>query len=351
MQHPTRFVLVGAGGIARSYVQAFATLKDVQLVAIVDVNESAAIALAEEPDCRWFSSLEAFYKSGMHADAMIICTPPNTHETITLEALQHGLHVLCEKPFALTGSSARRMTVAAEQAGLLLTMASKFRHVDDIVEAKRIVDSGILGSMILFENAFTSRVDMTRRWNSVPSISGGGVVIDNGTHSVDLIRYFLGPLQSVQCIEGKRIQSLAVEDTVRIHVQTRCGVMGSIDLSWSINKELDWFINIYGSEGTLQVGWKQSRYHQASNREWVIFGDGYNKTAAFANQIHNFASAIRGEVALHITADDAVASVDAIEAAYQSLHQAPWMGVSNRDVHDLTTTPMPGSGIAGYAHA
>ena len=119
---------------------------------------------------------------------------------------------------------------------------------------------------------------MSSRWNSDPEISGGGVLIDNGTHSLDLMRYFLGPLEEVQVVEGKRVQGLPVEDTVRIFVRSDQGVMGSIDLSWSINKELDSYINIYGSHGTVSVGWKESKYRQSSRPDWIVFGKGTTRS-------------------------------------------------------------------------
>jgi predicted dehydrogenase len=220
------------------------------------------------------------------------------------------------------------MLDVAQASGAILTMGSKFRYVEDVIRAKSIVTSGILGEVILFENAFTSRVDMAQRWNSNPKISGGGVLIDNGAHSVDIMRYFLGPIGDVQVIEGKRVQGLSVEDTVRVFVRSKGGVMGNVDLSWSINKELDSYINIYGSNGTISVGWKESKYRQSSSRDWVIFGKGYNKVQAFRSQLENFARTIRGEDRLLITAEDALASVQVIEAAYSSIKQHNWMPVN-----------------------
>ncbi len=220
------------------------------------------------------------------------------------------------------------MLDAAAKSGATLTMGSKFRYVDDVIRAKSIVASGILGEVILFENAFTARVDMSTRWNSNPKISGGGVLIDNGAHSIDIMRYFLGPIADVQVIEGKRVQGLAVEDTVRVFVRSTSGVMGNVDLSWSINKELDSYINIYGSNGTISVGWKESKYRQSASREWIVFGKGYNKVQAFRSQLENFAKNIRGEEPLLINAEDALASVQVIEAAYASLKQHNWVGVN-----------------------
>jgi predicted dehydrogenase len=333
MDKTVRFALIGAGSIAQSYVQAFEHSPNAKLVAVADVRAEAARALAERCGCASYGAHQALTKNGSKFDAVIVCTPPNTHEDIGTFFLERGVHVLCEKPFTLDVRGARRLIDTARKRGVKLTMASKYRYVEDVIRAKSIVLSGILGEIILFENAFTARVDMTNRWNSDPKVSGGGVLIDNGTHSVDLMRYFLGPLADVQVVEGKRVQGLDVEDTVRIFVRSTQGVMGSIDLSWSINKELDSFLNIYGSHGTISVGWKESKYHQASSRDWIVFGKGYDKVQAFRSQIQNFAKAIRGEEMLLITAEDALASVEVIEAAYAALREDQWTqiaGIGNR---------------------
>lgn len=322
-----KFGLVGAGAIARSYVQAFKNSNYGELVAIADVRPEAAAALAKEANCPSYNSHTEML-AATDLDAVVVCTPPSTHPEICLAIINLGINVLCEKPLSVDNLSAKKMLKASQQKGVILTMASKFRYVADVIKARELVNSGAIGEIVLFENAFTARVDMSSRWNSNPQISGGGVLIDNGTHSVDITRYFLGPLAEVQVVEGKRIQELPVEDTVRIFVKSTSGVMGNIDLSWSINKELDYFLRIYGSQGTISVGWKESKYRQSPQADWVVFGDGYNKIQAFSSQIDNFSQAILGQDQLLITAEDALASVEAVEAAYAALKQSRWTSIA-----------------------
>lgn len=316
-----RFGLVGAGAIGQTYAQAFGRCGHVELVAVCDVDAATAARVAGQHGCAALPNVRALEQAGV--EAVVVCTPPNTHPELCVELAELGLHVLCEKPMAIDAGSARRMIAAAHRAGTVLTMASKFRYVNDVVAAKEMIDAGRIGQVVLFENAFTSRVDMTQRWNSKREISGGGVLIDNGTHSVDLMRYFLGPLNQLQVIEGHRTQGLAVEETVRIMAVSESGVMASSDLSWSLNKELPHYIQIYGSDGIILLGWKGSKF-RAGKADWVDFGQGYDKLQAFQAQLDNFGRHLRGNEALVINSADGLASVETIEAAYDALHHSHW---------------------------
>lgn len=318
--YPVKFGLVGAGGIAQAYADAFLQSGRATLIAVADVCSESASILAEKSDAKAYATHTEMLEAHPDLDALLICTPPDTHAEIACDALSHGIHVLCEKPLSIRSSDARRMAACAADNDVILTMASKFRCVDDVETAKKYVDSGRIGDVILFENAFTGFVDMSARWNSIPAVSGGGVLIDNGTHSLDLTRYFLGPIADLQVVEGLRSQNLQVEETVNICARSESGAIAQIDLSWTINKSLPHYIRIFGTQGEIFLGWQESKIRTAAG-DWEVFGDGYDKTAAFLNQINNFAAAIRGEEELIITADDGIASVEAVEAAYQSLER------------------------------
>jgi predicted dehydrogenase len=190
----------------------------------------------------------------------------------------------------------------------------------------------VLGDVLQFENAFTAKVDMSKRWNSDADISGGGVLIDNGTHSVDIIRYFLGGIESVLVVDAGGTQNLTVDENVKMFAKTREGVTASVDLTWGINKELPQFISIYGTNGTLHIGWRESKYKLNSSPDWTVFGSGYDKVASFKGKIENFANALRGTEELFIKPSDALASVQVIDAAYRSLNQNLWQPVVEKSL-------------------
>lgn len=325
-----RFALIGVGGIAQTHLQAFPGVSAATLVAVVDTRREATDAVAASHGCEAYSTVEQMLDA-TEIDAAIVSTPPSTHPEICLRLAQAGVHVLCEKPLAIDRDSAKPMIETAKQHGIILTMASKFRYVSDMVYARQLITSGVLGEILLFENTFAGHVDMSRRWNSDPEISGGGVLIDNGTHSVDIIRYLLGPIRSIQAVEARRIQGLGVEDTLRLLAKTSSGTLAAVDLSWSINKQTPWYVSLYGTEGTALVGWGESKYKRNVDRDWTVFGSGYQKVQAFTDQLDNFCNAILGTEPLLISYEDAIASVDVIDHAYDSLRNDHWVAIPTGD--------------------
>src|SRR5262249_25623286 len=151
-----------------------------------------------------------------------------------------------------------------------------------------------IGELIQVENAFSGRTDMSRRWNSDPWVSGGGVIIDNGTHSADIIRFLAGRVDSMLAVEGRRIQSDRVGDSAHLVMRCAGGALATADLSWSADRMLDWFVRLQGSEAVIEIGWRESRLRRTGGG-WTGFGGGYDKQLAFSRQLKEFCRALRGE--------------------------------------------------------
>lgn len=320
-----RCALVGLGQIGATHLQAMQA-EGAEVVAIAEPREEVARPVAEARGVRWFA--DARDPELVEAvDAVVLATPPASHRELASHFLEGGVHVLCEKPLAITSTDARAVLDLARSRGLVIMMASKFRYVEDMVEARRLIEAGAIGAPLLFENAFTGRVPMENRWNARKEVAGGGVLIDNGTHSVDIARFLLGPVAGVHAVCGPSVQGLEVEDTARLLFRTRRGVEGSIDLSWSVHKESESYVAVYGQAGTLLLGWKGSRYRPDGGSAWVPFGQGYDKLRCLRAQFQNFIGVVRGEETPRITPADALASVLVIEAAYASAAESHWRPV------------------------
>jgi predicted dehydrogenase len=318
--------LIGCGRISREHLGVFTKIGNVKIKAVSDNAREKAESTAEQYNCSAYTDYKKMINSE-NLDAVVICTPPNIHSKISIFAMKRGLHVLCEKPLALNKDEAGNMCRSAKNNKVVLMMASKFRFTDDVVRAKAIIESGLLGKPLLFENVFCSKVDMRKRWNSKKRTSGGGVLIDNGTHSVDIARFLLGPIALTQAQFGCQVQNIPVEDTARIYFQSKSGVMGTIDLSWSLNKEAPNYISIYGTDGTLLIGWKSSRYKLHGKDKWEIFGTGYDKEKAFLNQSRHFIGCITRKAKPIITPLDGLESVKVIEKVYESGRMNKWIKV------------------------
>jgi predicted dehydrogenase len=323
---PVRVGIVGAGGIASAYAGLLPTTT-ATAIGVADVRADAAEAMATDLGAIAFTDAAALAAlDGL--EAVVLCTPPATHPGIAQLFFDRGVAVLCEKPLAVDRHAARAMVEAAEAAGVAFTMATKFRFCDDVVRAKELIADGSLGQVRLVENAFTSRVDMSNRWNSDPAVSGGGVLVDNGTHSVDLARFVAGPLAEVLAVETCRPDGWRVDDSARLFVRHDGGVDTAIDLSWSIDKSLADFLRVYGTDGEVRVGWRESAWRRHGD-DWQVFGPGYTKGPAMGGALDAFCRAVRGEAGLAVSTDEALAASAAIDAAYASLARGGWVKLAD----------------------
>lgn len=250
-------------------------------------------------------------------DALIVCTPPSEHREAVEAALTAGVPVLCEKPMGLTPAEVRSMTETSRATGTLLMPSAKYLFLEEVRQARRLLQEGTIGQPLCFHNRFVSRLDMTERWNSDPSRSGGGVIADAGTHSLDLIRFLLGPVRSVTAASPHSVQKLRVEDTA--FLLFRCDeVVGSVELSWSVAAPTRTYLEVTGSTGLLQLGWQGSAYRSGAS-DWVPFGDPYSKMRCLRGQLEHFLACAQGKATPLLSGEEALASAQVLAAAYRAL--------------------------------
>jgi predicted dehydrogenase len=326
MTMPLAWGIIGAGHMAQAYVQAFATSRTARLVAIADMRSGSAARLAQQAGCAAYASYQALCQADT-VDAVLVCTPPASHAEISRYFLQQGIPVLCEKPLSIDVASARSMFETAEAADVCLGMSAKYRYMTDVIEAKRLVAAGLLGDIVGCETTFVRRTDRAATWHVNVLISGGGVLSDHGPHAFDLLRYFLGPLETVYVVEDRRLQNLPVEETVYVKVRNGEGVVGRMTLSWNESPHTDDFLILYGTKGCLGIGRETSWYRLSDAGETVAYGIGYHEIEVLRRQIENMSAAIELREPLGITPVDALASVETIHAGYMALVQQTWVDI------------------------
>jgi predicted dehydrogenase len=333
---PLRIGIIGAGNIGKAYAMAIASRPSVVVGAVCDIDDSESRALASTTGVPGFDSHKSLAESET-CDAVIVSTPPATHAPVVIDCLDRGLDVLCEKPFTLDLETAQGMFDVATRNERLLAMASKFRYVSDVAQARDLIRSGLIGDPMVIDVMFASRVDMSDRWNTVEAISGGGVLIDNGTHAVDIVRYLVGPIRRVSAMRGPSESSEGVEDTAIMLAETSRDTIASIQVSWAIAPNNESFVVVHGTKGTIEVGWSRSMHRGADGGDWVSFGHGYSKMDALGSNVENFAAASRGREPIRISTVEVLASVAVIEGAYRGINSGRWVDIEPQEPPSSTT--------------
>jgi predicted dehydrogenase len=311
-----RVGIIGLGRAGAVHLEACTSVPGMQVVSVCDPSPGARGSALAAGIAAYVDVARMLEKERL--DAVSICAPPADHAKLATTCLDRGLHVLCEKPLAITSADALDMLDAARRNGRRLLVASKFRHVPELALAREMVRSGQLGEPLAVAISFCSAVDMSGRWNAQRRRSGGGVIIDNGCHAFDIIYFLFGSVTRVHATRLKSVQQLSVEDSAVVHVRTGNGVIGSADLSWSFATGRDTYLVVHGSCGTVELGWQSSRVKLAGE-SWREIGGPYDKLEAHRRMHAAFMGSITNGTQPWISASECVGVVATVEAAYRSL--------------------------------
>jgi UDP-N-acetyl-2-amino-2-deoxyglucuronate dehydrogenase len=228
-----RYGVIGAGVVAPLHLEAIAALDDVELVGISAHDQELAVVRAQEAGCPSFVDHRELL--ALAPDVVVVCTPHPSHQPLAIEALEAGAHVLVEKPLAVEAREADTMIGAADRTGRLLGVCFQQRFRPVIAAARTLIATGRLGELVrasivdpLYRpNSYYGTADWRGTWAG----EGGGVLMNQAPHTLDLLCHLAGPPATVWGLSRRRSQPMEAEDTATALVAYEDGAVGTIAVS------------------------------------------------------------------------------------------------------------------------
>ncbi len=270
-----RIGIIGAGNIAQNaHIPSYLKRKDVEIIAVCDINEARAKEVADKYDIKYVSTNFEDLVSIEEVDAVSICTGNNFHKPVAVAAAKAGKHILCEKPMAINIEEAESMLKAAKENNIIFMMGFVNRFRADSKVIKTFADAGKFGDIYSAKAVSLRRRGTPLGWFTNLSKSGGGPVIDIGVHAIDLTWYFMGKPKPTRVsavtynkigdYETKGVSRWVAFDTEDLVFETEDSASGLIrfengasmifEVSWAINaKSEGMYAQIYGSKAGARI--------------------------------------------------------------------------------------------------
>jgi len=247
------FGLIGAGNISDTHARAVAQIPDAAVSAVVAPTRAHAEALAARHSAAAYDTLDAFLDH-RPLDIVIDGSPSGLHADHGIAAAAKGLHVLVEKPLDVTAAKADAVIAAASKAGVTLGVIFQDRLKPAVVRLKQLVDGGRLGAPILA----AARVRWFRprayyeasRWRGTRVLDGGGALMNQGVHTVDLLVWLLGPVRRVFGVTATALHAIEVEDTAVATLEFASGAIGTLEATTAAYPGFARRLELTGSQGT-----------------------------------------------------------------------------------------------------
>jgi len=302
---------------------------DDALVALCDVNEQAMARLAAGRACVCTTDWRDVI-GRTDVEAVIVATTHNLLAPITLAAVQAGKHVLVEKPAARTaGELAPVLDAWRARAGrVVVKVGFNHRFHPAMQKARVLIDEGVLGPLLFIRGRYGhgGRPGYEKEWRAQPELSGGGELLDQGMHMIDLARWYLGEL-SVLCGTARRyFWKMPVDDNAFLLLETAAGQMAQLHVSWTEWKNL-FSLEIYGRDGKLHIEGLGGSYgveriaHYAMSPQMgppaTTIYEFPGADVSWQKEYENFTAAIAGHAAVLGDLDDAYQALRVVDAIYQ----------------------------------
>lgn len=246
-----RFGIVGCGAIGHKRAKALKGLGLIAGCADTDVDKSQAFAAAYCA-AAFKNSKELLVSANL--DAIIIATLHESLAQIALAAIEAGLHVFVEKPAAKLSRELIPLMLAAKEKGVVVRVGFNHRFHRSVQKAKEIIDSGVLGELMFIRGRYGhgGRVGYDQEWRAKPELSGGGELIDQGPHLIDLSRWFLGEFTDISGFAHTYFWNMPVDDNGFLILKTKSNQVAFLHASCTEWKNL-FSMEIYGKLGKIDL--------------------------------------------------------------------------------------------------
>ncbi len=248
--------IVGVGNIADIHAQALIEASNAELMSVYSRNKTNASKFGEKYKISSYSDWDKFI-SDEELDCVSICTPNGTHLDYGLKAAEAKKHVIVEKPIEITLERAKKLIAVCKEHDVGLAVIYQNRFVDSIGNLKKKLDRNILGKLFMgdaYIKWFRSQEYYdSGAWRGTIALDGGGVLINQGIHTVDLLQWLVGDVETVFAQSGKFTHKLEGEDNVVATLRFKSGAIGVIEASTSVQPAQPRRIEIHGEKGTVSI--------------------------------------------------------------------------------------------------
>lgn len=249
-----RIGIAGCGAISRNHLEAFRSVDDAEIIGVCDIDPARARATAQDwgiPNA--VDTVAALL--ALDLDIVSVCTPHPTHEDVVLQAAAAGVHVLCEKPIAVELESADRMVQACDNAGVKLGVLFQRRFWPAAQRIRAAIDDGTLGRPIMGQCSVMLHRDpeyySRDAWRGTWANDGGGVLMTQAIHYIDLLQWFMGDVAEVygRINTYKHGKHIEVEDSATAVITFTSGAMATLEASTAVSPSLGVQVRITGETG------------------------------------------------------------------------------------------------------